>query len=168
MAEAKHHESEVPVYGSPTKVFQFLDDHRRLSAHMTKPTWMLAGSRMTIQMDEQEGRALGSRISLSGRVLGVSLEVVEVVVEYAPPFSKRWRTVGSPKLLVIGSYEMGFSLTPREPDTTILRVFINYTPPSHGVPRLLGMLLSGVYARWCTARMARDAANRFSPDSTVR
>jgi hypothetical protein len=167
MTEMRHHESAGRVYGSPADVFEFLDDHRRLSAHMTRASWMLAGSRMTIELDTQEGRALGSRISLGGRVLRIPLEVAEVVVEYAPPLSKRWRTVGSPKLLVIGSYEMGFTLTPGETDATTLRVFIDYTLPSHGIPRFLGMLFSGVYARWCTTRMARDAAIRFPPGSPV-
>ena len=42
------------------RVFSFLDDHKNLSAHMNKSSWMMLGSRMEIYLD-----AAGSR---SGRV----------------------------------------------------------------------------------------------------
>lgn len=155
-----HFESQVVVAGAPSEVFAFLDDHRRLSAHMTKPSWMMAGSRMTLELDEHEGRALGSTITLKGKVLGVPLEVTEVITEYNPPFSKQWQTTGSPRLMVIGPYAMGFSITPTH-DGARLRVFIDYAPPSRGVSRLLGVLFGKIYAAWCTNRMAGDAAAHF-------
>ena len=97
-----HFETQVEIDAPPVEVFDFLDDHRRLSAHMTEPSWQMAGSSMTIVMDTNQGRALGSRITLSGRILGLSLEVEEVVTKYDPPHSKTWETVGTPRLLVIG------------------------------------------------------------------
>lgn len=155
-----HFESQVVVAGAPTEVFAFLDDHRRLSAHMTKSSWMMAGSRMTIDLDAHEGRALGSKIILKGKVIGIPLEVTEVITEYNPPSFKQWQTVGSPKLLVIGPYAMGFSIVPQQ-EAVRLRVFIDYSAPSSGVSRLLGLLFGKVYAAWCTNRMASDAAAHF-------
>ena len=92
-------ETRVEVDALPIEVFDFLDDHRRLSAHMTEPSWQMAGSSMTIGMDEKQGRALGSRITLGGSILGLSLEVDEVVTKYNPSHSKTWEPVGTPRLL---------------------------------------------------------------------
>ena len=156
-----HFETQVEVDALPIEVFDFLDDHRRLSAHMTKPSWQMAGSSMSIGMDEKQGRALGSRITLRGSILGLSLEVEEVVTQYDRPFSKAWETVGSPRLLVIGPYGMGFSVSARQ-GGSILRVFIDYAPPGAGAARVLGQLFGKSYARWCTQRMVRDAMVHFN------
>ena len=155
-----HFETEVEIDASPEELFDLLDDHRRLSAHMTKRSWMMAGSQMTIEMDEKQGRALGSKISLSGKILGLSLKVEEVVTEYDRPHSKAWKTVGSPRLLVIGQYGMGFSLAARG-ERSLLRVYIDYSPPHTGVSRLLARLFGKSYAKWCTNRMAHDASVHF-------
>ena len=155
-----HFETQVDVNGPSAEVFDFLDDHRRLSTHMTKSSWMMAGSHMTINMDAKQGRAVGSKITLSGRILGLSLKVEEVVTEYDRPYSKVWKTIGSPRLLVIGPYGMGFSLSARQ-GGSLLRVFIDYSPPSAGAFRVLGRLFGRSYASWCTNRMARDAAVHF-------
>ena len=155
-----HFETQVEVGAPPAKVFDFLDDHRRLSAHMTESSWMMVGSHMTIGMDEKQGRAVGAKITLSGSILGLSLIVEEVITEYEAPYTKAWKTIGSPRLLVIGPYSMGFSLSPRQGGSQ-LRVFIDYSPPSEGASRLLGRLFGKSYARWCTNRMARDATLHF-------
>ena len=161
-AVAGHHfETQAEVDAPPVEVFDFLDDHRRLSAHMTEPSWQMAGSSMTIGMDEKQGRALGSRITLSGSILGLSLEVEEVVTQYDPPFSKAWETVGSPRLLVIGPYGMGFSVSARQ-GGSLLRVFIDYSPPGAGAARVLGQLFGKSYTRWCTQRMVHDAMVHFN------
>ena len=155
-----HFEMQVDVDAPPAEVFDFLDDHRRLSAHMTKSTWMMAGSHMNINLDKRQGRAVGSKITLNGNILGLSLHVEEIVTEYDYPYCKAWKTIGSPRLIVIGSYGMGFSLYPR-PGGSQLSVFIDYSPPSGYISRLLGHLFGTSYARWCTNRMARDAARHF-------
>ncbi len=155
-----HFETHAEVEAPPAEVFDLVGDHRRMVAHMTKSSWMMAGSHMTIQMDENEGRAIGSTIALKGKILGLPLSVEEVITEYDPPHSKAWETIGSLRLLVIGSYRMGFAISPRQAGSR-LRVFIDYSLPDEGVARLLGLMLGKSYARWCTNRMARDAAKHF-------
>jgi hypothetical protein len=116
---------------------------------------------MNIELDEKVGRAIGSRIRLAGRVLGIALSVEEVVTEHNPPRRKVWETTGSPKLLVIGRYRMGFELSPQG-ETSLLRVFIEYALPEKALTRWLGRALSGYYAKWCVTRMADDAVKHFS------
>jgi hypothetical protein len=156
-----HAETRVWLRAPAQIVFDHLDDHRRLSAHMTRRTWMTMGSRMSIDLDAAEGRAVGSRIRLHGRVLGIRLELEEVVTERAPPRRKVWETTREPRLLVIGHYRMGFEITPARTGTE-LKVFIDYARPTAGLARALGLLLGRRYAHWCTRRMAKDAAVRFN------
>lgn len=122
---------------------------------------MTAGMRMSITTDEGNGRRIGSHIMLQGRMLGLALGVDEVVDEYQPPVRKAWTTVGEPRLLVVGSYRMGFELAPATGGST-LRVFIDYDLPRGRFGRLLGRMLGAVYARWCVRMMLRDAAKQFA------
>lgn len=155
-----HREATVNIAASPQAVFTLLDDHRRLAAHMEKPSMMMAGATMKIETDGQRGQAVGSLISMKGQILGIPLWVEETVSEYEPPLRKTWETRGEPRLLVIGNYRMGFELAPRA-GKTHLCVWIDYELPSGTWERWLGKILGKAYADWCVKRMADDAANAF-------
>ena len=157
-----HRESARIVAAPADAVFSHLDDHGRLTGHMSQSSWMMAGSRMDIELDAARGQAAGSHIHFRGRVLGIPIHVEEVVTEHAPPLRKSWETIGAPRLLVIGHYKMGFEITPQG-TSSLLRVFIDYDLPSGLLTRWLGGLLGGFYARWCTQSMAKDAAAAFTP-----
>ena len=73
---------------------------------------------------------------------------------------KVWETTGTPNLLVIGQYRMGYEITPKG-RASLLRVFIDYALPDGPFSGLLGGLFGNFYARWCTRRMADDAAKHF-------
>ena len=155
-----HFETTVEVSATADTVFSYLNDHGRLSAHMSRSSWMMAGSRMALELDATQGRTVGARIRLSGRVLGIPLSVEEIVTERKPPWRKVWETTGTPNLLVIGQYRMGYAITPKG-KASLLRVFIDYALPDGQFSRLLGALFGNFYARWCTRRMADDAAKHF-------
>lgn len=162
-----HAESHGRLQAPAERVFAHLDDHTRLSAHMSRRSWRMGWGRMGLHLDERAGRAIGSRIRLEGRILGVRLALEEVVIEHAPPTRKVWVTVGTPQLLVIGPYRMGFALVPAGArasggaDAATLIVFIDYALPDRGFSRVLGRLLGHLYARWCTERMVTDARAAF-------
>lgn len=115
---------------------------------------------MTFTFDAGQGRAPGAFITLRGRVFGLTLFVQEVVRDYNPPHRKVWETVGTPRLLVIGKYLMGFELTPAGPGCR-LHLFIDYSLPGNGFSRWLGRWLGPYYARWCVNRMGDDALAAF-------
>lgn len=102
---------------------------------------------------------------LTGRVLGIRLSVEEVVTERNPPRSKVWKTVGLPRLLVIGHYRMGFEIS-TQGDASLLRVFIDYALPDAAPARWLGLLFGRFYAKWCVAQMIDGALNHFIPPVT--
>ena len=155
-----HFECNVLVNAPAAAVFSRLDDPRLLSAHMSGSSWMMAGSRMALEMDASQGRAVGASIRMGGRVLGIALSLEEIVTERNPPRRKVWATTGAPRLLVIGHYRMGFDLMPQG-NSSLLRVFIDYALPEAGPSRWLGRMFGGYYARWCTERMAGDAETHF-------
>jgi hypothetical protein len=155
-----HEEAGAVLAATPAAAFAFLDDHRRLSSHMESSSMMMAGSAMKIETDEFHGQQVGSRIRMAGHALGLTLAVEAVVIERDPPWRKTWETVGRPRLLVIGAYRMGFVIRPDAAGSRV-RVWIDYALPKGSA--LLGRLFGRVYARWCTARMAHDAAARLGP-----
>jgi hypothetical protein len=122
---------------------------------------------MLIESDAAQGRSVGSWIRLSGRVLGMSLSVEEVVMERAPPRRKVWETSGNPRLLVIGPYRMGFEVT-AQGENSQLRIFIDYDLPEGTVTRWVGQLLGGYYARWCVKQMVADSVRYFQTTGSGR
>lgn len=110
------HDQSIGVVNAPPGVlFQHLDDPRRLGGHMSRSSAMMLGSRMTIELDEADGRRVGSRIRLVGRIVGIPIAVEEVISEHVPPRRKVWQTIGTPRLLVLSHYTMGFEITPEGP-----------------------------------------------------
>jgi hypothetical protein len=159
-ADARHEEAVAVIDARAEEVFAHLDDQTRLGVHMQRRSWMMMGSRMTYEFDAHQGRAVGSMIKLRGRIVGIGIEIDEVVTERAPPRQKAWETVGVPRMLIIASYRMGFDLT-GEGDTVRLRVFIDYALPSSLIGTALARLFAKSYARWCVGKMASDAAEHF-------
>lgn len=155
-----HNESVALVDASADRVFAYLDDPKALAAHMGKSSVMMMGMRMSMDVNADGGRVMGSKIRMEGRMLGMSLSLEEVITERLVPTRKDWQTIGVPKLLVIAHYRMGFELT-RHGEGFQLRVFIDYRLPSEAPGSWPGRLLGGVYARWCTKQMADDAARHF-------
>ena len=155
------------VPAAPDRLFLLLDEHARLASHMSESSWVMGGGSMRVETDEGAGRRPGSVIRLRGTALGIAVDVEEIVVEHDPPRRKVWQTVGSPRLLVIGHYRMGFELTPRD-SSSELKVFIEYDLPRRGISRWLGHLFGGWYARWCTRSMVADAQRRASASGAMR
>ncbi len=147
-----HVEASADLPGSQRSVFDALDSPRCLAAHMESNTLMMAGTRMAIELDEGGGRAVGSHIGMTGRVLGMALRVDEVVTAYEPPWCKVWETIDEPRLLVIGRYRMGFGVEPLGTGSRA-RIWIDYCLPAGGLARWLGAAVGRLYARWCTQQI---------------
>ena len=156
------HEEIIASAHAPTdRVFAYLDDPKALAAHMGESSIMMMGSRMSIDVDAGGGRMIGSKIRMQGSMMGIPLSLEEVITERQAPDKKVWETIGTPKLLIIAHYRMGFEVTPKG-DSSQVRVFIDYSLPTTAPGSWLGWLLGRVYARWCTKRMADDAARHFT------
>lgn len=157
----KHYEETVFIPATPEVLFAYLDDHTRFSSHMSTPSWRMGGGSMQTSVDEGRGQNVGSHIQLQGTVFGVHLFLDEVVLEHRPPSRKVWKTVGTPRLLVIGHYRMGFEITFEKAGSN-LRVFIDYELPESTRTRWLGVLFSKLYARWCVRQVGHGSSEYFS------
>jgi hypothetical protein len=156
----RHESFGAHIAAAPPALFAFLDDLRRLSSHMERRSWMMLGSTMAIETDARRGREVGSLIRMRARVLGLALDLEEVVVLRDVPRRKAWETIGAPRLLVIGPYRMGFDIAPRNSGSS-LTVSIDYERP-----RLFPWgWLGRYYARWCVRRMVLDAVASFAGHS---
>jgi Polyketide cyclase / dehydrase and lipid transport len=162
MSELTHHyETSALVQAPVEEVFTYVDDPTRLSSHMSESSWMMGGSRMRIELDDNRGQRVGSRIRMSGRIFGRRLSLEEVVTEHNFPHRKVWETTGTPNLMVIGRYRMGFEVAPQG-NGALLRVHIDYALPEGAPARWFGYLLGRRYARWCARRMVNDAVKHFA------
>ncbi len=160
MSYLHHRDSSVEFTSSAEAVFDYLDDQTHLGAHMEKPSVMMLGGSMRYEFDAARGMAKGSVIKMAGSFLGIRLSVEEVVVERRPPHFKMWETRGTPRLLIIGAYRMGFEIA-ASGDICRLRVFIDYNPPLSLLAQIIAWVLAPVYARWCVNSMAKDAERHF-------
>ena len=156
-----HDESTALAHAPADRVFAYLDDPKSLSAHMGESSMMMLGSRMSMDVDADGGRAIGSKIRMHGSMMGIPLSLEEVITERQAPCRKVWETIGTPNLLVMAHYRMGFEVTPSG-DSSRVRVFIDYSLPTSPPGSWLGRLLGGAYARWCTRQMAGGAARHFA------
>jgi len=156
-----HYEASALVQALMDEVFTYVDDPTRLSSHMSKSSWMMGRGQMEIELDSGRGQNVGSRIRLAGKVFGLRLSLEEVVTERNPPHRKVWETTGTPKLLVIGHYRMGFEIGSQD-IASLLRVYIDYSLPHGVLTRWLGYLFGPVYARWCTRRLVKDTVKHFA------
>ena len=157
---AYHFVHEALTAAAPAALFAYLDKHSQMSAHMTRRSWMMGGGKMELTTDDGRFQRLGSRLRLAGRAFGLMLSLDEEITEYRPPQVKVWRTIGSPRLLIIGHYRMGFEIS-AAPAGSRLRVFLDYHLPSGVVTRLLGRLLAPMYARWCVRNMVVEGEKKF-------
>lgn len=166
---ARHYEDEATIPAPSEEVFAILDDHAKFSAHMSDPNWRTLWSSMTLTMDDERGRRVGSHIEIRSRILGLRLYVDEIVTKRDPPTLKEWQTTGTPFLLVIGHYRLRAEIHPRGAGSHV-RVSIDYDLPTPGAWR--GRMLGRMYAKWCVRQMtyalARQVPERRNAVGVVR
>lgn len=155
-----HREATAAIAAPVDAVFAFMDDPAHLGAHMGRGSAIMGGVSMHTQTDARRGQAVGSVIHMSGRMWGLELSLEESVVERFPGQRKVWETLGEPHLLVVGRYRMGFEIRPANGGAH-LRVWIDFDPPTRGLPHGLGRIVGGFYAHWCVRQMVQEAEHRF-------
>ncbi|MCL4416898.1 MAG: SRPBCC family protein [Actinobacteria bacterium] len=156
----RHYENSILIPASVKDVFDYVDDHTNLSSHMNKSSWMMGGGKMETSIDDKGGKEVGSHIKMSGNVFGIQFYLDEVVIKREPPRLKVWETVGVPKLLVVGNYQMRVEIKPNE-SGSLLQVSIDYELPLTNA--WLGKLFSRFYAKWCVEKMIGSVRENFTP-----
>lgn len=157
-SKVRHYSEQVKILASPAEVFDYIDDFHKFSSHMNTASPMMGGGKMSTYIDQLKGKAIGSHIKMDGKVFGIYIALDEVVTEHNPPHHKVWKTVGVPKLLIIGQYQMKVEIIP-DGSGSLLTISIDYELPKTFV--WLGRLLSGWYAKWCVQQMLYGTQSHF-------
>lgn len=132
------------IEATSERVFAHVDDIRNLARHMSGQGSMpMMGSSLALEFVSPEHTGVGATYRYSGRVMGLIIDFSETVAWYVPGREKVWRTIGTPRLIIIDSYEIRSRLT----------LTFNYELPRSGLRRLLGRLLAAAFARWCLGSM---------------
>jgi len=147
--------SRTAVIEAPAeRVFAHVDDIRNLAGHMSgQGSMTMLGSKLALEIVSQIPTGIGATYRYSGRVIGLAIDFSETVTKYVPGREKVWRTIGTPRLIIIDSYEMGLRVEPLAEAGSRLTLTFNYELPRSGLRRMLGRLLASAYARWCLGSM---------------
>ena len=154
-----HFEASAIIAGSAESIFAVADEPGLLTRHMSEPSLMMGGGSIHCELDGLAGKAVGSVIRLTGKGFGFAITLEEVVEERTPPLRKVWATIGTPQLVVIRDYRMGFEIA-EAAEGCQLRVWIDYALPQSGVRHWLGRKLAPMFARWCVENMVREVQRR--------
>lgn len=146
----------VTIRAPVEAVFAYLDDTRAIGKHMMSRSMPMMGGRMDYDFITPNPTGVGATYRGGGSVLGMRMEFTCEVSEWKKNERKVWRTVGTPRLLIIGPYEMGFTVADGT-DATTVDVWISYELPRSIGGRVLGALLATSYARWCARSVAEGA-----------
>lgn len=147
-----HFEASAIIARSAASIFAVADEPGLLTRHMSEPSLMMGGGSIQCELDALAGKAVGSVIRLTGKGFGFAITLEEVVEERTPPLRKVWATIGTPQLVVIRDYRMGFEIA-EAAEVCQLRVWIDYALPRSGARHWLGRLLAPTFARWCVENM---------------
>jgi hypothetical protein len=120
---------------------------------------MMGGGKMDVSIDDGQGKKVGSHIRMKGKAFGLPVSLDEIVTQRERPNLKTWETVGIPRLIVVGSYQMKIELKPQD-SKTLLSVSIDYDPPFF--TPWLGKLFGDIYAKWCVHQMIKGVKNNFA------
>lgn len=150
----------VVVPAPPARVFAWIDRPENTGLHMSRPSLAMLGGSLRVEQLSPHPTGVGATYRSWGRVLGVRIDFTTTVTAWLPDKEKIWRTIEAPRLVVLGDFQMRFTLTRRDGDTNLL-LAIDYNVPSQGLARVLGRALAAPYVRWCLRRMARDTRLAF-------
>ena len=147
---------KVEIFAPPDKVFAYMDDINNVGWHMSGEGAMpMMGSRLQLEViDDSEG--IGATYRWKGSVMGMAIDIKEIVTNWTAGREKTWRTIEKPKMIVMSDYTMHLLLTPIERGTDVL-FEIDYSLPKTPWGWMIGKLLARKYAKWCLQRACNDA-----------
>jgi hypothetical protein len=154
----KSEHTTTAIERTAESVFAFIDDMRNVGFHMSEQSSMaMMGSKLKLEVLSAATTGVGATYRYWGKILGLTLDFTESVTTYIPNREKVWRTTGSPRLLIMSSYEMRLAVRSLPSSSSRLTISIAYELPRAWFWRCVAILLAGSYARWCLRRMCRDA-----------
>lgn len=153
----KLYSQQQRIRGNPHDVFAFMDDLAKTGMHMTKRSWMMMGSKLTLEEISGKHKGVGSAFRWFGKMMGMEIDFTETVTEWKQDQSKKWETLDGAKIILFSWYQMGFEieLAPNGHCSDVT-LWIKYKKPVGWFDRLLSFFFARFYCRWCLDSMLRD------------
>lgn len=151
----KTYSASLTIHSDAKTVFAFMDDLAKTGMHMSERSMMMMGSKLTLQDISKSGTGIGSTFRWYGKMMGMKMDFTETVTEWNPAKSKKWETIGNPRLIIFSWYQMGFDLHAIGNETKAT-LWIKYKRPQGWFYYILSVLFAGWYCRWCIGNMLHD------------
>jgi len=148
----------------PARVFEWIDTPANTGLHMSRPSMAMLGGSLQVERLSPNAAGVGATYRSWGRVLGLRIDFTTRVTVWLPEREKSVETIGEPRLIVIGDFQMRSSIT-RLDSSTRLVLALAYNLPAGWFGRLLGRVLARPYVRWCPApyRIRCTSSSRCTP-----
>jgi len=159
----KTFQETVLIDAPPHDVFMFMDDITHSGMHMSKRSMAMMGGRLNLELLSPNSTGPDVSYRWRGRAMGLPIDFTVVVTKWIEGKERIWETIGDPKVIVIGWFQMFLNLTQTDGKTSAT-LGITYDQPRGLLGKLLCVLLGPWYAKWCLHSMLEDAARGTSRD----
>ncbi len=143
----------MDIPASPDGVFRFLDDPLNTGSHMQK-----GGLGGHLQLEVLSGNYAGEGAThrWHGKVFGWKVDFTTVVERWVKDKEKAYRTIGTPRMVVMSNFAVHWALEPVAGGTRIT-VDFDYEPPSSWLGSVMSRLFGRRYGQWCLNMVLSDA-----------
>jgi hypothetical protein len=90
---------------------------------------MMMGSKLKLEILTLASTGVGATYRYSGRMLGLTIDVCETVMQYIPGRAKLGHIFGEPQLLIVSHYEIGGTADPLSADASRSMISFGYELP---------------------------------------
>jgi hypothetical protein len=138
LSGAVHLDETVMISAPPAVVFAWIDDPQNTGWHMSRSSVAMLGAVLHTEQVSSNQSGLDATYRSHGRILGLPVDFTARVTRWVPDREKIWRTIGEPRLIVLGAFEMQLTIAP-EAGGCRLAAGIDYTLPKSWAGRLLAI-----------------------------
>lgn len=145
----------ILIHSTLEKVFQQMDDFSKTGMHMSESSMMMMGSKLKLEQLSSQSTGVGAKYRWYGTMMGMTIDLSEMVTKWQPPQSKEWETVGDAQIIIMSWYRMRFEINTAK-DATVVKLSISYLPPKQWYYKILSFFFATWYCNWCLNNMLQD------------
>lgn len=146
---------QILIHSTPEKVFRQMDDFSKTGMHMSESSMMMMGSKLKLEQLSSQPTGIGAKYRWYGTMMGMTIDLSEIVTKWKPPQSKEWETVGDAQIIIMSWYRMWFEITEAK-EGTVAKLSISYLPPKQWYYKILSFFFVTWYCNWCLNNMLQD------------
>lgn len=151
----------ITIPAPPEAVFKFMDNLSKVGMHMSENSMMMMGSKLVLEQMPGPDSGVGATFHWKGKVMGMTIDIMESVTKWIENKEKVWETFGDPKIILLGSYQMALNLSLVSEGNTQVQLQISYTKPKGWFNQILYFFLAPWYCNWCLDNMLNDTKKTF-------